>query len=392
MNAIPDEITIEYIDSLIADGVGESRDLDYKLAPDWQDKKREFLADVSAFANAIGGLILYGVDEEREDGKQTGRPCAVVGIETPLTADQLRLQVEHIIRAGIEPRLPHDYAHAQVIEGYPDGRVVVAVRIRRSWLGPHMVAFPDRNTTQFYTRGSNGKYQLDYAQLRDAFAQSEDLSLRMRRFRDERLALLQAGESPAIVGNQPKVMLHLLPYTAFDSSTGVDITQAIVSVVKEKLRPMGGSLSYSRYNIDGYLCVAGDTGYVQVFREGIIEAVDSEIGASYYKTDDKRFLPAQLLAGKIIDACERYLAALASMGIVAPLAVGVSLVGFKGIRFATNGADWAYFQGCVVDRDMASTPLVVLHEYPDDVVAVLRPVLDAVWQAGGWKDCDLYKA
>jgi hypothetical protein len=80
-----DAVTKEVIESLISDGVCESRQLDYKR--DWvgrtDNDKKEFLADVVAFANTIGGTMLFGVDEERDsDGKQTGAPREALGCRT----------------------------------------------------------------------------------------------------------------------------------------------------------------------------------------------------------------------------------------------------------------------------------------------------------------------
>ncbi len=45
--------------------VAESRSLDYKAAlPSGGDEgKREFLCDVSSFANTVGGCLIYGVTE-----------------------------------------------------------------------------------------------------------------------------------------------------------------------------------------------------------------------------------------------------------------------------------------------------------------------------------------
>ncbi len=48
---------------LVADRVPEGRHLEYKetLPGDSERDKREFLADISAFANSAGGDLIYGV-------------------------------------------------------------------------------------------------------------------------------------------------------------------------------------------------------------------------------------------------------------------------------------------------------------------------------------------
>ncbi|MEW6737390.1 MAG: ATP-binding protein, partial [Acidobacteriota bacterium] len=54
-----DQIDKEAIEELIANGVAESKTLDYKekLPSGNNEGRREFLADISAFANASGGDI-----------------------------------------------------------------------------------------------------------------------------------------------------------------------------------------------------------------------------------------------------------------------------------------------------------------------------------------------
>ena len=70
------------VDALVADEVREGRTVDYKeTVPGSADgEKTEFLADVSSFANASGGYIIYGIREKRDgDGKPTGIPESAKG-------------------------------------------------------------------------------------------------------------------------------------------------------------------------------------------------------------------------------------------------------------------------------------------------------------------------
>ncbi len=94
------------IESLISNEVRESRTLDYKekLPGGKNEDKKEFLADVSAMANAAGGDIVYGIAEKREEGRPTGiaETISVLG-GVNLDAESLRL--ESIIRDGLDPRI-----------------------------------------------------------------------------------------------------------------------------------------------------------------------------------------------------------------------------------------------------------------------------------------------
>ena len=61
-----DDLTPSDLAYLAQAGVSESHYLDFKAAAvgGADDDRREFLADVSAFANAAGGDIIYGVVEK----------------------------------------------------------------------------------------------------------------------------------------------------------------------------------------------------------------------------------------------------------------------------------------------------------------------------------------
>src|SRR5438309_10088622 len=95
-----DQISEDDINALVTNGVPEAITLEYKRdLPGTADAdKREFLADVSAFANTQGGDLLYGIDEA------AGIPTTITGIVSPdLDVEVLRL--ESLLRDGLEPRI-----------------------------------------------------------------------------------------------------------------------------------------------------------------------------------------------------------------------------------------------------------------------------------------------
>lgn len=178
-------ITKPDIDSLLTNSAAEGRMLDYKLTLPGgsDDEKREFLADVSSFANGMGGDIVYGIAEAN------GVPTDIPGIgDTDLDAAKLRL--DQIIRDGIAPRIIG--VRMASVAGFAKGPVLV-IRVPRSFASPHMVMF--RNTSRFFTRNNAGKYQMDVAELRSAFNVSGALGERLERFRTERLSRIVSGET-----------------------------------------------------------------------------------------------------------------------------------------------------------------------------------------------------
>ena len=66
------------IDDLVRNKVPETRTIEYKreLPGSTDSDKREFLADVSSFANTAGGDLLFGVAE------MEGLPTKVIGVQS----------------------------------------------------------------------------------------------------------------------------------------------------------------------------------------------------------------------------------------------------------------------------------------------------------------------
>lgn len=369
-----DRITKEQVIALVAGKAREGRHLDYKrdLPAPGNDAKKEFLADVTSFANSGGGVIVFGVAEEKDAaGKNTGVPEAIVGIGSPnLDAEQLRL--EQWLRTGVEPRLPAHRFH--VVEAEP-GRDVLVLVIKQSWIGPHMVATAD---SRFYARTTAGKYPLDVAEIRTAFLQADELPARVRRFRDERLAVIASGEMPVQLRPGARIALHLIPVVALSRGHLADL-QAWASLGPPAF---GGALRGGQFNADGHVGVDGDQngpkGYVQFFRSGAVEAV----GVNDHQVSGLPVMNVWAWEVEIVDAFHRYTKAFGDIGIEGPIAVLLSLVGVRG-----HGLCPSPLRGKggrpIVTKDVVTLPEIVVEEPSVAPPTTLRPLFDALWQTFG---------
>ena len=350
-----DAIGKEDIEVLVANAVSEGRTIEYKeqLPGSTDDHRREFLADASSFANAGGGDLIYGIREKRDaNGKPTGLPETAEGLPG-VNADAEKRRLEEILRSGVDPRIPA--IRPKHIDGFPAGPVIV-LRIPKSWASPHMVIF--KNQSRFFSRTSAGKHQLDVREIRAAFAASESLGDRMTAFRADRVAKLLASEGPMPLEPSPKVILHLLPVSAFAEATAIDL-KAAQKLSNHDFQPMGPPHSYGpQFNFDGYL-VSSEIGkpplcdsYVQLFRNGTIEAVWS--GFTHEKALRIGPLERELLQG-----VPRYLKILRDLGIEPPLFVVLSLVGVKALLIITSDERQWRLVSKPIDRDvLLLAPLV----------------------------------
>jgi predicted HTH transcriptional regulator len=134
-----DQLDADDIKRLVKDEVAEGRVLDYKVEqPGNSDgDRKEFLADISSFANSSGGYLVFGVEEKRENGKATGIPATAKGLAEVNAGIEIA-KLENVIRDGIAPRIAG--IGVREIPGLLEGPAII-FRIPRSWVGPHMVDY-----------------------------------------------------------------------------------------------------------------------------------------------------------------------------------------------------------------------------------------------------------
>lgn len=370
------DITKADIDLLLANSVPEGRTLDYKrtLPGGTDDEKREFLADVSSFANATGGDIVYGVDEDK------GVPTATDGLPG-IDPDAEILRLDNIIRTGIEPRVPA--VQIKALDGFPAGPVMV-LRVPKSWSSPHMVTI--KNWSRFFSRTNAGKFQMDVTEIRSAFVLSEELPERVRRFRDDRLARIVADETPVPLRKGAKLALHLLPLASFTGSFKFDL-----SLIREGqlgFAPLSASGWNNRFNVDGLVTFAGASrgdstsrAYCQVFRSGCIESVWADL---VRKQGDYAYMPSVAYEKHLIEAVQGYLGAMKKLEVQCPIVVVVSIVDAVGVGMDPEIVT-RWDEGAPIDRDMLLLPDVLVEGYEPDVSRLLRPIFDAVWNATGFE-------
>jgi predicted HTH transcriptional regulator len=187
-----DSITPSDLQRLVTDQRPESRTLDYKrdLALTKDEDKRELSRDIASFANAGGGDLIYGIEDDKDSsGKNLGYPKAVVGVACQ-NFDLTKQRIESIVRDTIQPRVQGLAIHQ--VEGFERGPVII-IRVPSSWTGPHMVTTA---TPAFWSRNNSGRAPLDVHEIRAAFVVGSDLATKVRQFRDGRLGRVLGGETP----------------------------------------------------------------------------------------------------------------------------------------------------------------------------------------------------
>lgn len=151
-----DDIDLADLQALVDGGIPEGRRLEFKRDHYGrkEEHRREFVADVSAMANAHGGYLLIGLDE------QNGIAANVCGVEES-DPDGLVRAVSDAIRTSLEPLLIEFRVKWLSIK---PGRGVLMIKISRSWSAPHRVTVA--KDFRFFVRDENGKHPMSVEELR----------------------------------------------------------------------------------------------------------------------------------------------------------------------------------------------------------------------------------
>jgi len=284
------DVTKADIDQLIANQVPESVTLDYKREFDKKKGKidgREFLFDVTAFNNTQGGLLIFGVEEKKDNNfKNTGLPARVVPLID--NVDQLTQRLENILRTGTQPAL----TSVQMRFVPYDGGNVLVLQVPPNFGTPRMVTHG--GTNKFYRRTAGGKYLPDVYELEEMFMQGANRREKAMSFHRKRLKRMKKEDTLVLPGQGTSIVLHAVPLDGARTDTfdfGQQETRTSVGDVLNSLVPDGeqlclnveGVVVKSQYSWNG---VRSEyvTEYAQLFQNG---------GLEFYSSKPFVYLPKQ---------------------------------------------------------------------------------------------------
>ena len=358
------------LQELVEAQVPEGLRLDFKLKQygTTDRDKRELLKDVSALANTQGGHLIIGVREKE------GIATEVVGV-SEVDPDAEIQRIEQIVRSGLDP--PISGIQTKAIR-LLDGVNVIAMRIPRSFNPPHRVIAQGSN--RFYVRNSAGIHEPGIEELRTLFTQSASALKDVRAFRDERLALISQGQASRPLRENGRFILHIVPVAAFSGMIRLDVEEIFEQ--RDSFPPIGIMGRTSAFNFDGFINHHGDDrGYTQVFRNGALEAVETEIVIS--DSHGSRWIPGLELEREVFVVLSPYLNGLRAVGVPPPLIIMTTLESVKDSIYRVDEGIYRTIQR--LPKDTLRLPECWLEDYgtEEDHHRAVRPALDALWNAIG---------
>ncbi len=381
ISAIPlNQVSEADLQRLIDNRVPENITLEFKRDPYGANDqaKKEWLKDISALANTAGGDLIIGIAEE------DGVASKLVGIGST-TADEEIRRLEAILQDGLEPRLIGTQMRPVVLSA---GGFVLVVRVLRSWNAPHRVVYQRSN--RFYGRNAGSAFELGVEQLRNAFLGVAETERRLTDFRLERLARLKSGIGDPLLLGPGQLVLHLMPL----QPPVVSISAHDAKQWNAGFAPMG-TTNWNRFvNFDGVLLAPGQTSgsrgytaFTQVFRSGRVETAR---GLMLYRhsEDDPFYIDRMGSVPHLLNAIPTCVRSLDKLGIGPPFIAMVSLLDVRG---SVMGDPNRMFVGRLprLDRDdlLFDPVLIETAEFASGWQKIMRPILDAWWNAYGWDRC-----
>lgn len=365
-----------HLAQLIATKAQEAPHLDFKreLPATWNDKaKHDLVSDASAFANAGGGYLIFGMAQDKD-----GRAAVIVPQE--FNPDTGSMQMESILRDGVEPSMPGVQVHAVPVEVEGQSGYVVIVHVPQSWVGPHRL----KTTRHFYVRDGRQSRPVSVPELRGLFLRSESQAQRVRDFRTDRLSKVLTGETPYELAAGPVLVLHLVPMQAVLGQVAVDPVQYLglrrgIPVVTAR----SGAVD-SLVNLDGAagtrnLLENGTNGYTLLFRNGFIETT-WVLGSN--SPTDRAVLPGGAFEDYIAQFVTAAGAEMAHWGLSGQVIAMLSITNASDVTLGIQ-REYASAERGKFDRKVLVIPDVELAG-AGRVHDELKPLFDLVWQSANF--------
>ncbi|NMB83388.1 MAG: hypothetical protein GYA14_16380, partial [Ignavibacteria bacterium] len=283
------------------------------------------------------------------------------------------------IRDGIEPRI----VVASQIISLAEGKVVLVVRINRSWFGPHRVIFKGHD--KFYSRNSAGKFPLDTSELRNAFNLSQSLVEKINNFKSSRILDLTSDNTPIPFYDGGKIVLHIIPFESFNPENNIDMDK--LKEAQPKMVPMKASGWSPKINLEGILSYSGGQdnrshSYIQLYRNGIVEAVE---GLTLSSTREGKYIPSVGYESMLMQALKSYMGIIKDLGVNPPIAIYLTFIGVKGYKLSSRNIMFDSDEDNVINKDILNLPESIVETYDITPTAILRPIFDLVWNACGFE-------
>ncbi len=378
-----DQVTTDFLRKLCDDRCPESDTLEFKrIIPGGLDKdKHELLKDVCALANSDGGDLVYGIEES------AGAAAALAPLVGE-SADAAKRRLSQVLDAGLEPRVQGLRFHQiEMDSGY-----VLILRVPASYDGPHCVR--NNNNRRFVMRNGTSTTDMTFDQLRAAFDRTATLAERARRFIADRLQLIMDRRTPKPLAPGPLWVVHFAPIAGLAGRRTADLKMIYTNEFTTFLGNDWGGGSRT-FNLDGLVVHPGGlqedgyNAYNHIFRTGAMEGLS--IGGAKRQVSpggpERSFVWSLEMSQFFHSSVVLFLEAAKRWGYAGPAVLSFAVLHVEGYELAVGDSFWR------MSRTFSDRPHLILPEAwienieSADIDAIVRPLMDMLWQAFGMERC-----
>lgn len=380
-----EDITIEDINSLIENSVCENKFMDYKrdLDINTDSEKKEFLADVSSFANSTGGDLILGIEEDSSDKI----PTKILGIPYD-NDDKLIRKLEDLIRQSIQPIILNiEFRTIDIGEK----KCILIIRIPQSLIAPHRVEFKGHN--KFYTRNNKGKYQMDVNELRIAFNSGLDLENRIEEYKMDRYYELISNRYEKLKEDLPIFVIHYIPIFAMNGTNSHILS---FSQIKDTMNNCSSkALGYGtskNITIDGITIEYKDeyiSSLAKYKNNGIIEKASTAFFMKQREMGGRKIdcINGYQIVNKLLDDINEVKKYYEMTGITTPIIISCSILNAANYTIPDSG----FYQILnKIDKDILCINNIYLDDFNKNNEEILKPIFDSIWNACGYERCLAY--
>jgi hypothetical protein len=358
-----DSIKLNDISDSLSSLINENRAFELKrqLNLNNDKDKKEFLCDIASFANSDGGDILLGACEIE----------GLIGLEL-ISIDQQILQIESIINSGINPRVSYRIKSFKM----ENGNHAILIRIQSTAYKPHMVV--QDQYYRFYIRNEAGKTQMDYLQIKHAFLGQEMQTNRMDQYVLQRTSEIISGNEPIKLTNYPMVIFHMIPIVNFLENIPFQYNWRLYE--GNSFQPFSNLTNHvniiKRHTFNGYLLTLDNESFVEVKRNGVIEAVGTKVLCKYSNEVDNKFFAITSVEEELLVGFMRYIQLFIEIGLDFPALIYLNIYGLKDFEVPTfenskNSINHLAFNSLLVEENEPNIPII------------FKPWFDMLYQAFG---------
>lgn len=205
-----------------------------------------------------------------------------------------------------------------------------------------------------------------------------------------RLNEIERGNALPKISDGSKLIVHLIPIEAVTTSNTHSIKDLEQRSNLEPFLSGGWNHSINKHGFYTYATTYfGDKGnppgYVQFFKNGIIESVDTEMLNKRYD----KYIPGIAFERDILHLIDsKYKVALKELGIKLPFAISITLTDVEDYYISMNPKA---SRGKIRDR-ILKLPSVVVNSWDGNIGKALRPSFDYLWNNCGVAESPNYDA